>query len=491
MRLLSQSRLSGWLTPALLLLAAAFALRWWVFGNPVVHIDEQFYLWVGKSMLHGKLPFVDIWDRKPIGLFLVYAGIAAVAPDPILGYQIAATLCAAATAWILQRMALRVASPAGALIAALAYLVYFPALGGVGGQSPVFYNLPVALAAWITLATIVTPSPRGLAWRGIAVMLLLGIAIQIKYTVIFEGMFLGLALLWRGWKDGRTLPALAPLAALWVACALLPTAAVLLYYLSIGQAEAFLQANFLSIFGRAQPRLPAIARLLLHIVTLAPFGYAIRHAWRDRAADTDPRKLATVFVRCWAAAAIAGYLIFGSYYIHYALPLLSPLALAAAPALGWARQARRYALVLLVPGLLIGAVRVTLDVRNQGNAADIAKMVALIQPRLHGGCLYVYEGDPILYERTGACAPTRFAFPSHLNNRKERDALGIDVAAEMEKVLASKPSVIVLNPIPRRTLTNVQTRAMLIAELRRDYHLVAPVDSGDRTWLIFERRPRP
>uniref|UniRef100_UPI001C08B440 hypothetical protein n=1 Tax=Acinetobacter baumannii TaxID=470 RepID=UPI001C08B440 len=55
----------------LILLMFAVAVRARDFGNPSIHVDEQFYLLVGDRMLHGALPYLDIWDRKPIGLFLL------------------------------------------------------------------------------------------------------------------------------------------------------------------------------------------------------------------------------------------------------------------------------------------------------------------------------------------------------------------------------------------------------------------------------------
>lgn len=53
----------------LLLTLVALVARWVTFGNPVIGFDEQFYLLVGDRMLHGAMPFVDIFDRKPVGLF--------------------------------------------------------------------------------------------------------------------------------------------------------------------------------------------------------------------------------------------------------------------------------------------------------------------------------------------------------------------------------------------------------------------------------------
>ena len=64
------------------------------FGNPVIGSDEgdeQFYLLVGDRMLHGLLPYVDVWDRKPVGLFLVYAAIRLLGGEGIWQYQLAAT----------------------------------------------------------------------------------------------------------------------------------------------------------------------------------------------------------------------------------------------------------------------------------------------------------------------------------------------------------------------------------------------------------------
>ncbi len=63
----------------LILLAVAILARALTFGNPVVHVDEEFYFFTGHSMWQGAWPFVDVWDRKPVGLFLLYALPAAFA----------------------------------------------------------------------------------------------------------------------------------------------------------------------------------------------------------------------------------------------------------------------------------------------------------------------------------------------------------------------------------------------------------------------------
>ena len=85
---------------AILLLFVALAIRAWDFGNPVIDADEQYYLLVGDRMLHGAVPYMDLWDRKPIGLFALFAAIRLLPGDGILAYQLAATLSAWATALV-------------------------------------------------------------------------------------------------------------------------------------------------------------------------------------------------------------------------------------------------------------------------------------------------------------------------------------------------------------------------------------------------------
>ncbi len=136
-----------WLVAGLLLLALALLLRARHFGNPAMHVDEQFYLLVGDRMLGGALPYLDIWDRKPIGLFLLYGAIRLLGGTGVLEYQLVGTLFAAATALLVVRLATRFAPFGAALLSGIVYLLWLNIVGGEGGQSAVFYNLPMTMAA--------------------------------------------------------------------------------------------------------------------------------------------------------------------------------------------------------------------------------------------------------------------------------------------------------------------------------------------------------
>ena len=124
-----------WLT-WLLLAIVTLALRLPDLGNPLIDLDEQMYLLVGDRMWSGAIPYVDIWDRKPIGLFLLYALARAPGGDPYLGYQLLAAAFALVTAGILATFARRLAGGWAGLAAGVLYLVYIALVGGRGGQAP-------------------------------------------------------------------------------------------------------------------------------------------------------------------------------------------------------------------------------------------------------------------------------------------------------------------------------------------------------------------
>lgn len=65
----------------LAIIVAALALRFMAFGHPRPHEDEHFYLYVGHAMAGGAWPYADIWDRKPAGLFFIYA-LPGLLPHP-------------------------------------------------------------------------------------------------------------------------------------------------------------------------------------------------------------------------------------------------------------------------------------------------------------------------------------------------------------------------------------------------------------------------
>jgi hypothetical protein len=440
--------------------------------------------------LHGQWPFVAIWDRKPFGLFLVYAIIRLFGGTGIVQYQIAATGCALATAWIIARILRRDVSAPGAWAAGVVYLLYCCLTGGDGGQSPIFYNLPVAAAALLIRGIADAPGEFGAACRRRAAlaMLLIGVAMQIKYSVVFEGVFFGLYLIVRAHRGGMRPPAIAAHASLWCALALVPTGAVALLYWRLGAWHDFVFANFESIFLRPGERADLPARLWKIAVRVAPLVAAALWSWKaDRDASAGRR-----FVLMWGAAAVAGFLVFGTYSDHYALPLFVPLAVASAPILdGIADPQRRRAraaaaIAILLIGAIGGGSTIAHNRRSRGTGGGVAALAQRIGDR-PSGCLFVFSGDPILYHVTRSCLPTRYIFPTFLTERRDTPTLGVDYRAELARVIAGRPRFIVSRAtVPKEA--EPETWRMMQAALDQHYRLVLTARDGRAVALLYERK---
>jgi 4-amino-4-deoxy-L-arabinose transferase-like glycosyltransferase len=479
-----------WAGPTLLLALAVAARCIW-YGDPVIQIDEQFYLLMGDRILHGAIPYVDVWDRKPVGLFLIYAGIRLFGGAGIYQYQIVATLFAWGTGLIVRQLAGRVASPRAGWIAGAIYILWLDFFTGQGGQSPVFYNLFMAGAGLLTLEAVGhDTNPARRFWLGAAAMALCGLALQIKYTALFEGIFFGLTLLWRQWRATGKLGATAASALAWIAIALIPTAAALLFYLAIGQGPAFVYVNFVSIFVRGNaPGLELLGRLGMILGLMSPLLIALLVAQRRRL-RREREVQARFFLLQWFGAAAAGLLVFGTYYDHYALPLLVSLCAVIAPAFDATSGKRRTGLylagVLAAMGVIAMGVSYQIITHRKGNAAYAEQVTSIIDRARQGGSLYIYDGEPILYLMTKAPTLTKFLFPYHLSQAIESPSIGVDSVAEVKRILATHPAVIVDGVYqpqwrqPERLegwhqFFNGQTQAIVDQALARDYRLVAKV----------------
>ena len=473
----SLERLPRWA----ILLLVAIIVRVATFGNPIVHVDEEFYFTTARAMLDGALPYVDVWDRKPIGLFLLYVPAAAFGlPLGIWVYQAMALAAVVATALLIARLADRAGWRRGALAGAIAYIVWLDLLEGQGGQSPVFYNLLMVWAAALIASSDRDHDPRSRLRRGLGAMALVGVALQIKYSVVFEGLFFGLWWLWRERMRRRhAVPMLAE-GALLAVVALVPTALAWGYYQAIGQGPAFLFANFESIALRQPDPLPEkLGNLFTIVLITSPLVAAAILAFLrgDRAGIRG-------WLFAWAGAAAFGLLAFGSWFDHYALPMLVPLCICAAGFADDPRQPVKVTATVLLVALLGGEVTVATKRVDRGGPEQFARVAATIG---HGpGCLYVYSGDTMLYPVTGRCRLSRYVYPSHLNRRREQGAIGVDQQAEIGRILAQRPEVVVL----RRPFRGErgEMRALVMRRMATGYRLKAQLPLGRDSISIFERQ---
>ncbi len=429
------------------LLFAAVAVRALTFGNPVVHVDEEFYFVTAQQMLHGAIPFVDVWDRKPIGLFLIYLVPALFGvPEGIWVYQLMALASVVATALLIGRLAELAGWGRGALFAGLLYVFMLNYGDGQGGQSPVFYNLLMALSVWL-----VAPMPGDLSDdrrrinRATGAMLILGVAMQVKYSVVFEAMFLGLWLVWREWRLGTELVHIVRRGLLWAGMAWLPTLAVWAAYGLIGHGDAWLYANFGSIVERQSDPPAVLLRAFAKIALILAVPLIVSGLSRHVPVREPSEHPVRALFFGWLIAAVIGLLVFGSWFNHYALPVMLPSSLCCAGFVGSTVIGRKWVGPAMLLAASLGGEYTAWSAKwHRGNAEELEALAAGIG---HGpGCMYVYSGNAILYGYTGRCKVTPWIFPSHLSRERENGALGVDQLQEIDRIFDQRPEIVVMRP---------------------------------------------
>jgi hypothetical protein len=445
-----------------LLLAVAMVLRCDTFGDPNLHGDEVFYRTVGVAMHHGVLPYVDVWDRKPFGLFALYYLIAGISAAP-LAYQFAATLFAAGTAAAIGAIARRWSDAKGALLAGICYLLWLAPLQGFGGQSPVFYNLFIAAAALLMLQSLPALEHGHAPPRAAIAMLLAGVGLTIKTTALFEAGFLGLYAAWTLHHSPAPRGKVVANVLGWLALGAGPSLLIAAFYWADGHWMEFWHAMVMSNIAKLPDWQSSLLRLAVLLAFLAPL--VILAGLGLRKMPVDSRR----FMLLWLAAAAIGLCAVPNFYIHYGMPLTVPLCAVAAGFL--ARQAGILwiALIAMLSFILATPFQFAHTWHSRASMAELAQTV---QAHVGKGGLLTYDGPPQLYELTNKPFLTPLVFPTHLSHGMEKDVSQLSTLGETRRVLALRPGAVVMAEPIRNGPVNEETRQLVLGYVGKHCRLV-------------------
>jgi hypothetical protein len=454
------------------LLVVALLLRCDTFGDPNLDDDDTFYYTVGIAMHHGALPYVDVWDRKPFGLFAIYYLIAGISPAPV-AYQIIASFFAGGTAAVIAVLGARWSNPLGGLLAGICYLLWLSPMQGFGGQTPVFYNLFIAGAALLLVRSL-PQLERGVIGRDtILAMLLAGGAVTIKTTAVFEAIFFGLLAVWTVARSGGGFALTVRHVAIYAAIGAAPTLLIGAAYWIGGHGPEFWHAVVVSNLRKPPPDFLSMGiRALIMFSYLAPLLILSIFGLMDQTGHSRH------FMALWLVAALIGLISVPRFYMHYALPLLVPLCIAASPFL--ARRGIGLAATAIVAGL---SVWLTPPWRFEATAQSqraIDRLAAATRGHLGGGPLFVYDGPPELYALTGQPLITPLTFYAHLSDLAEKDVSHLSTLNETMRVLALRPGAVVMTKPLRSGPINEETHGAVQAYITQNCRLVATETAHER-----------
>ncbi|WP_395333604.1 hypothetical protein WBP06_08045 [Novosphingobium sp. BL-8H] len=477
-----QSAIGRWLSRAasdrlgqfLILLAFALLIRSPTFGLWNYDIDDQFYDLVGRRLLAGDMLYVDIWDRKGPGLYLFYAALAAISSSP-LGYQLAATACAATAGYATTRIASLLTKPGPALLAGLCYCALLNQFGGENGQAPVIYNLLVAAAVWAIAAHMQDLREGRVGTIVFAGMFVVGIAITFKQSVAIEAAFLGLFLAIVLWRSPCGKPrALAYLTLLALAVAA-PMLATFGWFATKGHFAAMWQALVSSNLDRTYyspaERIWYLMVLGGRLAPLLAFAVLGIRTLALRKQDRPESETIFTFILLWAAASIVAVVIFPAVFLHYALPLLAPLCILAAPFFARPQIGPIAGMLTIATALVLGGTPQQL--LRSSTRDETARFESYVRTQSPAHRIFVWGVPTALYSRLHSRPPSPILFAPHYYELSESMATGHDPQTELRRILDWRPeAVVVQNPLAildrnRTTLAMLQDYVSHCRKVRR------------------------
>jgi hypothetical protein len=237
--------------PFVLILIWTAAVRLPFYG--IAFSDEFFFSVIAREWQHGGLPYVDAFDIKPPGLFLIYAMAQAVfgaSYATIKGMEIAAVASGGSMLFAMLR-------PFGAgrlaIWAAALYPVYTLAFDGTAAVN-MLLQLPFVIAAFaaVVAATGDDATAGGRLIGALLAGLAIGSAGMIKQTAVFEATVAFIMLAVYGARGARF-----RMLALFVVGAALPALAFAAYFLAAGHFHELFNAVIVLAMRRLDPEVLA------------------------------------------------------------------------------------------------------------------------------------------------------------------------------------------------------------------------------------------
>ena len=191
-----------WLwSSTLIWLVAILALTWLLrmnFWSRPFQMDEGVYAYIGWGMFKGLVPYKDIFDHKPPGIYVLYALSFLLFGTSGVSIKVFGTIYTLGTVLAVFFVARRLAGSTAGCLTALLYAVFScgPRIEGGGVNTEVFMALPYTLAAYSMLKAVETD--RGKHYFLVGVWT--GIACTIKQVAVVNLLWVGVYFLFYVWR---------------------------------------------------------------------------------------------------------------------------------------------------------------------------------------------------------------------------------------------------------------------------------------------------
>lgn len=210
---------------------------------PLTYRDSGVFLYTGWRILHGEVPYIQVWDHKPPVIFLINALGVLLSNNSRWGIWIIELVCNSISAFIGFKI---IKKAFGSLPAMIGMTIYFINIFFVfsGGNLTEEYSLPLQFGAmWL----ILNEKKEKAFWRWLLIGLLGGFAFLTKQSTVGIWIALVLYLFINGIYCKQYKKLVSEILALITGASIVIVSCVLYFYLN-GSLGEFINATFLYNF---------------------------------------------------------------------------------------------------------------------------------------------------------------------------------------------------------------------------------------------------
>jgi len=237
----------------------------------VLNNDESTFILMASGLLHGQLPYVDLYDIKPPGLFLVLAGVMSLFGESLSVVRHFGTFCLLVAAVASYGIVLRHTTSwvAGLSIAALMTLTGVPDFQSTMAETVAIAMLMPAL--WLLVAR------RGVLWAVCLVGVLVSSATLVRTNVAYVALALAGYYLWRWWRGRPEVSLWEPV--VYGAGGLMPLVLSVWVYWRADALDEFMFVNVMLIGRYAYGQLGAMHAFWYFVDVLLSQAFVTRYAF--------------------------------------------------------------------------------------------------------------------------------------------------------------------------------------------------------------------
>jgi len=417
-------------------------------------------------MLLGRLPYVDAYEIKPLGAYIMYALAMFAFGVNFISLRLCGLLCVYATAMTLRLIARSIGlNRFAAFSAGLFYACVTTTIGGLESNLEILATPFTALAC---LALVRGTERRDLYSQAVTIIIdgvMVGLAVWIKYIPALPGSLLTGAVLLYWLRQGTPLVRILGLGLLYSFLIFLPTISSGLFYYHLGHFDLFWLANV-----QATSRYAAISpyndyELYIFIPLFSVTKWMIGSGLvlilavggGFRAKYHRPR---SALILIWLFGEILSVIAPLKFYDHYYLLLSGPVCLLAAFSIDGGecslgpRGIRNSRILVLVMSIFISycyfdlsKVGSGLITAGQDGPEAIASLIAADSDHKTRP-IWIVNAEPEIYLLSDAIPATVLGFPQHLLEKQYAGLIPLDQDTEIERIMNGSPLYVVLETMP-------------------------------------------